>query len=197
MATLRISETDIIRTRAAGPEPCNTLVFLRCLALGIDLQTHGNNFRGDAKFSTEFRLDSYIQGQYEWYKENTLVSATASMRFLNTTTDLTFMMAVDHVYPELQQIDGSLAFTFGYAGRMEDDAWFSGGVMVLEVTITAYVLCFEPVTEVQSSGTQRTPWAKVVNEGPKLSELLGKSTKRRRDAAVPESQGKPRGIYGH
>lgn len=107
---------------------------------------------------------------FERDKENTLVSATASLRFLNTTTHLSFLMAVDTVTPELQQLDGSLAFEVGLAAWFQDDAWFAGGEeLVLTASLTAYVLCYEPRAERPPSGVQRTPWAVAIEEGPRLA----------------------------
>ncbi|MDX6677722.1 MAG: hypothetical protein QOE31_1774 [Solirubrobacteraceae bacterium] len=187
MAGLHVSQTRIIRTPAAGPEPCNTLAFLRCLVPGADVAITPNSGskRLDVKFSTEFRLDGYLQSQFDWYRANTLVSASASLRFLNTTTDLTFCMAVDHVTPELQQLDGSLAFICGLMASMEDDALFGGyEELVLTASLTAYVLCFEPRVQMPPSGLQSTPWAQRATERLKSSELLKKTTRLPRDGTV-------------
>lgn len=185
--TLRIVETRIIRSPAMGPEPCNTLVFLRCLVPGLDIPVMNDELaRHKIRFQTEFRLDGYLQSQYEWYKENTLVSATASLRFLNTTTDLSFLMAVDTVTSELKQLDGSLAFEVGLAAWFQDDAWFAGGEeLVLTASLTAYVLCFEPRAERPPSGVQRTPWAVAIDEQMRLSDMLGKRAKPRGTVSIP------------
>ena len=178
-APLRIAKTRIIRSPAAGPEPCNTLVFLRCLVPGLDVPVlNDEHVRSKIRFQTEFRLDGYLQSHFDWYMENTLVSSTASLKFLNTTTDLSFLMAVDTVTPDLQQLDGSLAFELELAAWFQDDAWFAGGEeLVLTVSLAAYVLCFEPRAERPPSGAQRTPWALAINEGPRLSDMLVKRAK--------------------
>jgi hypothetical protein len=177
--SLKIANTRILRSPAAGPEPCNTLVFLRCLVPGLDVPVmNDEHVRSKIRFQTEFRVDGYVQSQFDWYKENTLVSATASLRFLNTTTDLSFLMAVDTVAPELQQLDGSLAFEVGLAAWFQDDAWFAGGEeLVLTASLTAYVLCFEPRSQRPASGLQRTPWASAVREGPGLADMRRKRVK--------------------
>lgn len=182
---LHIAKTRIIRSPAAGPEPCNTLVFLRCLVPGLDVPiSNDEHVRSTLHFQTEFRLDGYLQAQYQWYTENTLVSATASLRFINTTTDLSFRMAVDFVSPELQQLDGSLAFHVGLGAWMQDDAWFGGGEeLVLTASLTAYVLCFEPRAERPPSGAQRTPWELAVREGIKVSDVMSKLAKYKLAAA--------------
>ncbi len=179
--------THIIRSAAAGPQPCNTLVFLTCRVPGIDVGTvNGETTRSRLKFQTEFKLDGYVQSEYDWYVANTLVSATASLRFLNTTTDLTFLMAVDTVEPEIQQLDGSLAFYCRLAARMEDDAWFRGREeLVIQATLAAYVLCYEPRVERPPSGDQRTPWALGVSEGIKFTELHRKSDRSTAALAAP------------
>lgn len=179
MADLKIIETKIIRTAAAGPEPCNTLVFLQCRVPGIDVPVQNDErVSSRIRFQTEFRLDGYLQAKYDWYKDNTLISATASLKALNTTTDLSFMMAADYVEPILQQLDGSLAFDVGLAGWFQDDSWFESNEIALTATLTAYVLCYEPREERPTAGIQRTPWAMAVTEGVKLTELLRKRAKR-------------------
>jgi hypothetical protein len=175
MADLRLVETRILRTPAAGPEPCNTLAFLRCLVPGMDVgvAVDGETVRTVVSFQTEFRLDGYLQSQFEWYKANTLVSATASLKALNTTTDLTFLLAVDKVEAELRQLDGSLAFHVTCAAMMQNDALFAGHEeVVLTAALTAYVLCFEPRAERPPSGAQRTPWRLFAEEAPRISDLL-------------------------
>ncbi len=187
-AALPIAKTRMIRSAASGPEPNNTLVFLRCLVPGLDVPVaNDEHVRSVIRFQTEFRLDGYLQPQFDWHQANTLVSATASLRFLNTTTDLSFLMAVDTVEPELLQLDGSLAFHVGLGAWFQDDAWFAGGEeLVLTASLTAYVLCFEPRAERPPSGAQRTPWAKLVEEGPKLASLLPKRDKWKRAASLQD-----------
>lgn len=171
---LRLARTRIIRSAATGPEPCNTLAFLRCNVPGIDVPLVDDDIAKDTiHFQTEFRLDGYVQSQYQWYLDNTLVSATASLRFINTTTDMRFLMAVDTVTPDLEQQDGTLTFKVDMAAYMQDDAWFSGGnELVITASLTAYVLCFEPRPERPPSGTQRTPWARRIDDGPRISDLI-------------------------
>ncbi|GJG94055.1 hypothetical protein [Cupriavidus pauculus] len=181
------AKTEIIRSPAQGPEPCNTLVYLRCWARGIDVPlVSGEPVRSKIRFQTEFRIDGYLQSHYDWYKENTLASATATLRFLNTTTDLSFLMAVDSVTPDLQQLDGRLSFDVDVAAWFENDAWFGGHEdLVLVACLSAYVLCFEPRTERPASGAQRTPWAVAFEQGPKLSDVLGKRVRPKASNAVP------------
>ncbi|HUU34210.1 MAG TPA: hypothetical protein VMW48_09100 [Vicinamibacterales bacterium] len=176
---LRVARTRILRSPATGPEPCNTLAFLRCNVPGLDVPLANDEVaRHTVRFQTEFRLDGYVQSEYQWYLDNTHVSATASLRFLNTTTDLQFLMAVDTVTPELQQLDGTLTFHVGLAAYMQDDAWFGGGdELVLTASLTAYVLCFEPRAERPPSGRQRTPWAQMIAEGPRISDMLARRAK--------------------
>lgn len=189
MADLRLVETRIIRTPAAGPEPCNTLAFLRCLVPGMDVGVteDGQTARTVVSFQTEFRLDGYLQSEFDWYKANTLVSATAALKLLNTTTDLTFMLAVEKVEPELRQLDGSLAFHVTCAAMMQNDDIFPGyEEVVLTASLTAYVLCFEPRAERPPSGGQRTPWRQFVEEGRSVIDLVGATqrAKLRREAAI-------------
>lgn len=178
MADLSIIETKIIRTPASGPEPCNTLVFLQCRVPGIDVPVQNDErVSSRIRFQTEFRIDGYLQSKYDWYKHNTLISATASLKALNTTTDLSFMMATEYVEPILQQLDGSLAFDVGLAAWFQDDSWFDRNELALTATLTAYVLCYEPREERPATGIQRTPWSIAATESIKISELLGKRTK--------------------
>lgn len=176
---LPLARTRIIRSRATGPEPCNTLAFLRCKVPGDEIRiVNGELFRNTIHFQTEFRLDGYMQSEYQWYLDNTHVSATASLKFLNTTTDMQFVLAVDTVTPELQQLDGTLAFHVALAVGGQDDTWFGGRQdLVLVASVTAYVLCFEPRVELPPSGRRRTPWAHVLDDGPRIREVLSQRAK--------------------
>lgn len=56
---------------------------------------------------------------------------------------------------------------------MQNDALFAGyEEVVLTAALTAYVLCYEPRAERPPTGAQRTPWRRLVAEGPRLSDLL-------------------------
>lgn len=58
---LRLARTRIIRSPAAGPEPCNTLAFLRCNVPGLDVPLVDDEAaRSTIHFQTEFRLDGYV-----------------------------------------------------------------------------------------------------------------------------------------
>lgn len=167
----RTVETRMIRTPVTGPEPCNTLVFLRCLVPGVDVtQNNGDLVRGTVPLQTTFRLDGYLQSQYRWHRDNTLVSASCSLKLLNTITDLSFLFAVDRVAPVLSEADGGLGFDVDLASWAEDDALFaSGEKMAMTVSLTAYVLCWEPRAERPTSGSQRTLWAERVANVPRWS----------------------------
>ena len=42
----------------------------------------------------------------------------------------------------------------------------------MTASLTAYVLCFEPRAERPKSGTQRTPWAALIGDDMKVSDVL-------------------------
>jgi len=129
--------------------------------------------------------------KFEWRASSPWVGWAGNLRFLNTTTDLSFLMAVDSVTPELQQLDGSLAFEVSLAAWYQNDAFFAGDTeLVLTASLTAYVLCFEPRTERPRSGFQRTPWAMAVDDGPRLGDSLGKRAKQR-GAVAPSRETNP------
>ena len=167
----RTVETRMIRTPVTGPEPCNTLVFLRCLVPGVDVTTGNSDVvRGTVPLQTTFRLDGYLQSQYRWYRDNTLVSASCSLKLLNTVTDLSFLFAVDRVEPVLSEADGGLGFDVDLASWAEDDALFSSGEkLAMTVCLTAYVLCYEPRAERPPSGSQRGTWAARLTDRPRWS----------------------------
>jgi hypothetical protein len=156
-------KTRMIRTPVTGPDPANTLVHLEGRAPGLD----GGGIRGkwdrqELAFLSEFRIDGYQQADHEWYLENTLVSATAMLRMLNTETDLVFAFAVDRIEPSLA-LDGTLGFTIAYSQYIDDDAVFppTGMVTQLGATVSAYVLCFEPRAERPPHGRQHGTWGRL------------------------------------
>lgn len=154
-------KTRMIRTPVTGPDPANTLVHLEGKARAFD--EHGASYgewrHDDVEFRTEFRIDGYQQQIHDWYEENTQVSATAMLRMLNTETDLIFTFAVDALQPFLD-LDGTLGFTINFREYIDDDAWFpeSGLMTQMGVSVSAYVLCYEPRPERPPSGGQRTVW---------------------------------------
>jgi hypothetical protein len=163
-------DTRMIRTRATGPEPCNTLVFLRCLHPGLGVGVPNDELtRSTIRLQTAFRPDGYAQAQYPWYRDNTLVSATASLKLINTTTDLSFLFAVDAITPVLSEVDGGLGFDLDLASWFQNDALFGAAELAMTVAITAYVLCYEPRSERPPSGSQRTNWAGAIRETPRWS----------------------------
>lgn len=156
-------KTRMIRTPVTGPDPANTLVHLEGKARGFDqMGTFGRMHREDIHFRTEFRIDGYQQARHDWYLDNTLVSATAMLRMLNTETDHIFTFAVDAIAPVLEP-DGTLAFVVSLAQLIDDEAIFpSTNVMAqMGVTVSAYVLCYEPRAERPKSGWQRGVWTTV------------------------------------
>ena len=163
--TVRIAKlpmkTRMIRTPVTGPDPANTLVHLEGKARAFEEHgaSYGDWHHDDVEFRTEFRIDGYQQSIHDWYEENTHVSATAMLRMLNTETDLIFAFAVDALEPFLD-LDGTLGFTASFRQFIDDDAWFpdSGLMTQMGVTISAYVLCFEPRPERPPSGRQLAVW---------------------------------------
>ena len=185
MATPPVAKTKIIRTPATGPEPANQLVFLRCRVPGADVGVAVDDqlVQWESHFLTEFRLDGYTQANFDWYVENTLVSATASLKLMNTTTDLTFLLGIDTVEPELEQRDGTLGFRCRLAAKFQNDAIFaSREEIALVATLTAYVLCWEPRAAVPPGGRQRTPWATRVSDGIRYTDAI-RPTRARRGTA--------------
>jgi hypothetical protein len=59
---------------------------------------------------------------------------------------------------------------------------------VLTASLTAYVLCYEPRAELPPSGTQRTPWTRLVEEGPKFSDAAKRRTKWKLESALRQER---------
>jgi hypothetical protein len=155
----KAAKTTFVRSPITGPEPANTLVYLTCTTPGVEIGLTGGWVTWTHAFQTEFRIDGFQQQNYDWYVENTVVSATAMLRFLNTTTDLIFAFGVDTVEPALEK-DGTLGFVLGQANYIDDEAiLFGGGEAVFEVRVSAYVLCHEPRVEPPPAGTLKGRWA--------------------------------------
>jgi hypothetical protein len=160
--------TDIIRILASGPSPANTLVFLSCRASGADISISRTDLvRFEVEFKTKLHIDGFKQAQYEWYVDNTKVSATGMIRLANTTTDMEFLVALDNIQSFLD-LDGGLGFKCQFGLRID-------GLGLLERTagidmvcdVCAYLLVFEPVTQMLHSGR----WGKQWRDGPWLSEV--------------------------
>jgi hypothetical protein len=165
--------TEIIRAPASGPKPCNTLAFIRCNgAAGTYLTSYGDLFRYKIRFTTKFQIDGFTQANLVWYQENTLVSATAFIRLLNLTSDMSFVFAVDSVQPFIDD-DGKLGFECQLGMQVADAGFFEKEAdSAFSYTVSAYVLLYEPREE---------PPPPSVNFGKKLSL-----------AAIPPQFGKPK-----
>jgi hypothetical protein len=153
-------KTDVMRIPAAGPDPANTLAYLKCEVPGVNGEAEqGNSTSADVEFRTEFKIDGYQQKSEDWYRENTIVSATAMLRLLRTPTDLIFTFAADGIDPFLAA-DGTLGFVCRIACRLDDEAVFFPNMEAAEmaVSVSAYVLCYEPRAETPPSGSQRGKW---------------------------------------
>jgi hypothetical protein len=155
----KAAKTTFVRSPITGPEPANTLVYLTCVTPGVEIGLSGGWVTWTHAFQTEFKIDGFQQQNYDWYVQNTVVSATAMLRFLNTTTDLIFAFGVDTVEPALEK-DGALGFVLGQANYIDDEAiLFGGGEAVFEVRVSAYVLCYEPRVEPPPRGSLKGRWA--------------------------------------
>ena len=155
----KAAKTTFVRSPIAGPDPANTLVYLTCVTPGVEIGLTGGWVTWTHEFQTEFRIDGFQQQNFEWYVQNTVVSATAMLRFLNTTTDLIFAFGVDAVEPKLEK-DGTLGFVLSQANYIDDEAiLFGGGEATFEVRVSAYVLCYEPRVEPPRRGAQIGRWA--------------------------------------
>jgi hypothetical protein len=163
-----VAKTHIIRTPVMGPPPANTLVYLECRVGGTDEPgILGAWDRVEIELLTEFQIEDYEQKHHQWYLDNTLVSATAMLRFLNTSTDLAFTFGVDRVEPFLTEQDGRLGFRCQQGILINDDAIISGHIeAVMAYSISAYVLCHEPSSNRPPSGQQRTPWSRFIEKIP-------------------------------
>jgi len=173
MELLTPMKTAMIRTPASGPEPANTLAYIAGKARGdAHPWVFGHWNRVAMKFRTEFKIDGFVQAQHEWYQASTLVSATAMLRFLNTTTDLQFGFAVDRVEHFIDP-DGTLGFVCEQAAFADDDAWFGGGEeIVFNYALSAWILLYEPRAERPPSGRQR-PSSLYVEKVGRWSETRG------------------------
>jgi hypothetical protein len=140
--------TDIIRTPVAGPKPCNTLAFIRCNGVGGVIETPiGDFIRYKVRFPTMFRIDGFTQANHEWYRRNTLVSATAFIRILNITTDIEFGFAIDSIVSDINA-DGRLVFELQLAQQLDGPGLFEKEAdSAFTYTVSAYVLLFEPRVE--------------------------------------------------
>ncbi len=144
-------KTRWIRTHVSGPKPCNVLAFLRCKVAGMPYEYFdGELSRYRVLFTTDFAIGKYNQAQHQWYEANTLISAAAVLRTINTTTDFQFIAAVEWIAAGVREADGRLQFTIQHANLMS-----GGGIndsIVYHADLTAYVLLYEPRAELPPPG---------------------------------------------
>ncbi len=176
--------TEFIRIPAAGPDPCNTLAFLRCSggAVATPPTPGRGGLRAGFRFGTRFRIDGFQQSKYDWYLENTLVSATVHLRDIRISTDMTFQLAVETVTSYLD-VDGVIGFECDLVGEGEVNHEVHVGY-----DVSAYVLLYEPRVDLPPSGKfsqrlkrpdQLPPLTRLSQSGP------GWTTVRRAASAAP------------
>jgi hypothetical protein len=153
------ARTEIIRTPASGPDPANTLAFVRCTGSGGDVGISTSELaRFEVEFKSKFKIDGFLQAKYDWYLQNTMVSATGVIRLMNTTTDLEFLFALDSCTPFID-LDGTLGFKCVVAMQIDGLGLFEKTAEIdFSYNVSAYVLLFEPRAELPPSGLQRQRW---------------------------------------
>jgi hypothetical protein len=135
--------TQWIRTPVAGPKPCNTLAFIRCEVPGKQETTGDPDVdRYRMRFDTDFIIDDFKQANHQWYRDNSRVSATASITILNASDDTDFVFAVEAIESDIGS-NGCLAFEVQLAMQSSS----SGVATTLDVAVSAYVLLYEPRAE--------------------------------------------------
>lgn len=166
-------ETEVIRTSASGPEPFNTLAFMRCAGAGVEIDTDRADtlFTYRVHFLSKFQIDGFTQANIDWYRANTLVSATAVVNLYNATNDTNFACAVDAVAPFID-LTGALGFDVDLAHLVGALGVFEHELdIAFDFKVSAYVLLFEPVTEMPRFGGVRrleafspsSPWQPMPN----------------------------------
>ena len=146
-------QTEIIRIPIAGPKPCNTLAFIRCNGGGGDVGiTVDEVIRYKSKFTSKFKIDGFQQSQYQWYLDNTQISATAFIHFVTLSTDTSFIFAVDSVLPSLD-LDGTIGFECDVAQYLDGPGLFeSTPEATFSFSISAYIMLYEPRAEMPPPG---------------------------------------------
>lgn len=152
-------DTDMIRIPAAGPEPCNTLAFLRCKFDWTDWPPYVNidTLRIGFHLVSRFRIDGFQQSRLDWYRRNTHVSATARLRTLALSDDMTFLFGVESISAFVDPA-GAIGFSCGLVADIEP------GDLGFQLDISAWVLCYEPRVELPpsgDSGNRLDSWSEV------------------------------------
>jgi len=166
-------ETEVIRTSASGPEPFNTLAFMRCAGAGVEIDTDRADtlFTYRVHFLSKFQIDGFTQANIDWYRANTLVSATAVVNLYNATNDTNLVCAVDAVAPFID-LTGALGFDVDLAHLVGALGVFEHELdIAFDFKVSAYVLLFEPRREMPRFGGVRRleafspswPWQPMPN----------------------------------
>jgi hypothetical protein len=147
--------TTFIRVPVAGPEPYNTLAFVRCKASGVDISLSpaaNTTIRFQSRFKSKFVIDGFQQARHTWYEDNTQISAAAFIQILNQTDDNAFIYAVESVDAFID-LDGAIGFELGIAIFQSGPGLAGSQVLaLLSVTVSAYVLLYEPVALLPPAG---------------------------------------------
>jgi hypothetical protein len=185
---LKPMKVAMIRTPVVGPAPANTLAYISGLARGDNVPgVSGRWDRVALRIRTSFRIDGYTQANHAWHEANTLVSATAMLRWLETSVDMTFGFGIDRVSHFIDD-DGTLGFMFEQSLLGAPDTLFSRESIALNYALSAWILLFEPVTQMPPAGLQR-PQSLAMAMAPSLgAEFSAKADPRQpaREAVAGE-----------
>ena len=193
-------KTRFIRSPAAGPAPANTLAYLECRVAGVEARgAPGQSARCEVEFKTEFQISGFQQQDLDWHRSITLVSATGMFRWLSASTDIIFTFATDRIEPFIAP-DGHIGFVCEQDMNIDDEAILGGlgpsDEVKMSVSVAAYVLCFEPRSDLPPIGRHRGWWADLeayqASVGNRIARAEASSSgffKRRPDAR-PARQGR-------
>jgi hypothetical protein len=139
--------TEFIRIQVSGPKPLNSLAYIRCQGGGL-LAGPTELRRYRARFVSTFQIAKFDQADLDWHRANSRISAAPFFVQLDTSSDFSFVMAVEDIKPFIDDFgrigfDVQIAHTGDFGGRL-----FSGSDWILGAySISAYALLYEPRPE--------------------------------------------------
>jgi hypothetical protein len=174
----KLMNVSMIRTPVTGPAPANTLAYISGKFWGEQLAgTRGEWDRVALTVNSDFRIDGYTQANHEWHEANAIVSATAMPRWLETSVDMHFGLSIDNL-SYVWNRDGTLSFVVEMGIFGDPDTWFTAESAAIGGSISAWILLYEPQTEMPPTGWQRPQMLRAsINEAlvPHLARPSSKS----------------------
>ena len=139
-------QTEFIRIPVSGPKPLDTLVYLRCQGSGVLGGPFDRHYR--SSLVSSFQIAKFDQGDLNWHRSNSRISAAPFFFQFDTSSDFSFVMALEDIRPFIDDF-GRIGFEvqIGHHADLGGGLFSGTNWLLWSYTISAYALVYEQRSE--------------------------------------------------